>query len=130
MRARSSEGEHRVSAAAPPAGWLEEQQCYSPRKEATVRADWAMFISRTRSAWVEKPSRELFWERSCTSCFRMAEFSWRRTAAGQRHGANSGLAACKARTDLLAAGVEGLLQQPSGLGDEALLHGGEVVRVF
>lgn len=33
-------------------------------------------------------------------------------------------------TDLLAAGVEGLLQQASGLGDEALLHGGEVVRVL
>lgn len=48
-----------------------------------MRADWAMFISSTRSAWVEKPSRELFWERSCTSCFRMAEFSWG-TVVGQR----------------------------------------------
>lgn len=31
---------------------------------------------------------------------------------------------------LLAAGVEGLLQRPSGFWDEALLHGGEIMRVL
>lgn len=31
---------------------------------------------------------------------------------------------------LLAAGVEGLLQLPAGLGDEAFLHGGEVMRIL
>lgn len=56
-----------------------------------MRAVWAMFISSTRSAWVEKPSRELFWERSCTSFFKMAEFSWR-MAVSQHHRAHmSGL---------------------------------------
>lgn len=31
---------------------------------------------------------------------------------------------------LFAARVEGLLQLPTGLRDEALLHGGEVVRIL
>lgn len=52
----------------------------SPRKPATFFPDLAMFISRTKSACVVKPSRELFWARSSTSSFRMDEFSWEQTA--------------------------------------------------